>query len=69
MKKIIDILKEVIIMLFEKKFDVIEIYESGVRVTNYLRGSRKAVNKDIEMYKQKSKEYQLIGKNAMIVWA
>ena len=56
-------------MLFEKKFEVIEIYESGVRVTNYLRGSRKAVNKDIEMYKQKSKEYQLIGKNAMIVWA
>ena len=56
-------------MLFEKKFEVIEIYESGVRVTNYLRGSRKAVNKDIETYKQKSKEYQLVGKNAMIVWA
>lgn len=61
--------KEEIIMLFEKKFEVIEIYESGVRVTNYLHGSKKAINKDIEIYKNNAKEYQMVGKNAMIVWA
>lgn len=56
-------------MLFEKKFEVIEIYESGVRVTNYLHGSKKAINKDIEIYKNNAKEYQMVGKNTMIVWA
>ena len=56
-------------MLFNKKFEVVEIYESGVKVTHYLNGSKKAVNKDIEMYKNNAKEYQMVGKNAMIVWA
>ena len=56
-------------MLFEKKFEVIEIHKNGVHITNYLRGSRKEINKDIEMYKNNSKDYQMVGKNAMIVWA
>lgn len=54
--------------MFNKKFEVIEVYKSGLRVTNYLRGTKKAVNKDIEMYKANFKDYQMIGKNTMIVW-
>lgn len=56
-------------MLFDKKFEVIEVYKSGARITTYLHGSRKDVNKDIEKIKKNAKEYQLVGKNGMIVWA
>lgn len=56
-------------MLFNKNFEVVEVFESGLRVTHYLRGTKKAIEKDIEMYKESSKSYQMVGKNAMIVWA
>lgn len=56
-------------MLFEKKFEVIEIRKNSVRITHYLRGKKKQVNKDIEMMKNNSKDYQMVCKNAMIVWA
>lgn len=55
-------------MLFEKKFEVVEIFESGGRTTHYLRGSKRAVEKDIEKYKNKAKDYQMVGENGMIVW-
>lgn len=63
------ILKEENKMLFEKKFEVIEIRKNGVRITHYFYGKKKQVNKDIEMMKNNSKDYQMVGKNAMIVWA
>ena len=55
-------------MLFEMKFEVVEILESGVTITNYLKGKKKDVKKDIEAYKNQAKRYQFVGKNAMIVF-
>lgn len=55
-------------MLFNIEFKVVEIRESGVTVTHYLKGKRKDVKKDIEMFKRESKRYEMMGKNGMIVW-
>ena len=55
-------------MLLETKFKVVEIRESGVTITHYLKGSKRAVKKDIEIIKQKSKQYEMVGKDGMIVW-
>lgn len=55
-------------MLFEKKFEVVEIFPSGGTAVNYLRGKKKDVEKDIEMYKNKAKSYMIVNKNVMIVW-
>jgi hypothetical protein len=60
---------EVLTMLFETKFEVVEIFESGARVTHFLRGKRNDVKKDIQNFKRKSKDYQKIGKKGMIIWA
>ena len=55
-------------MLFEKKFKVFEIRESGAAITHYLKGRKRDVNEDIETFKQQAKRYELIDKTAMIVW-
>lgn len=55
-------------MLFEMKFEVVEIRANGVTITHYLKGKRNDVKKDIEMFKQNSKRYERVGKNGMIVW-
>lgn len=55
-------------MLFETKFEVVEIRESGARITHYLKGKRSDVKKDVEIFKKQSKDYQMIGKKGMIVW-
>ena len=55
-------------MLFEMKFKVVEIRENGVTITHYLKGKRQLVKKDVEMFKQNSKRYEMIGKNGMIMW-
>ncbi len=54
-------------MLFNKKFKVIEIH-GEVRITHHLEGSRKAVNKDVEMFKNAAKDYEFIGKKGMVIW-
>lgn len=57
-------------MLFEMTFKVVELKEgSSVVVTTYLRGSKRNVKKDIEMYKQNAKRYEMFGNEGMIVWA
>lgn len=56
-------------MLFEKKFKVVEIRESGVVLTHYLKGRKYDVNKDIEVFKKRAKRYELVGKAGMVVWA
>lgn len=56
-------------MLFEKKFKVVEVRESGATITYYLKGKRNDVKKDVETLKQKSKRYEMVGKNGMVVWA
>jgi hypothetical protein len=56
-------------MLFETKFEVVEIRENGVTIVNYLKGRKRDVKNDIEMYKKNAKKYEMVGKNGMIVWA
>ena len=56
-------------MLFEKKFKVVEIRESGAVITHYLKGHKHDVNKDVEAFKQKAKRYEVVGKDGLIVWA
>ena len=55
-------------MLFEMKFEVVEIFPSGGICVCYLRGKKKDVKKDIAMYKNKAKRYEMVGKNGMVVW-
>lgn len=55
-------------MLFEKKFEVVEIRESGATITHYLKGRKHEVKKDIDTFKQSAKRYEMVGKNGMIVW-
>ena len=55
-------------MLFNTNFEIVEIRESGARITHYLKGKRSEVKKDIEAFKNISKDYQMVGKKGMIVW-
>ena len=54
--------------MFKKRFEIVEIMESGVRITHMLYKSRKQIEKTIEWAKKHSKDYQMVGKNGMIVW-
>ena len=54
--------------MFETKFKVVEIRDGGVTMTHYLKGAKKDVKKDIETFKLKSKNYEMFGKEGMIVW-
>ena len=54
--------------MFNKKFKIVEIHDSGVVVTHYLKGKRNEVKKDIEAFKKIFKKYEMIGKDGMIVW-
>lgn len=56
-------------MLFKTKFEVVEIRENGVTIVHYLKGSKRDVEKDVAMYKNNAKKYEMVGKNGMIVWA
>lgn len=56
-------------MLFEKKFKVVEVRDSGATVTHYLKGSKRDLKKDIEMFKKTAKRYEMVGKDGMVVWA
>jgi hypothetical protein len=55
-------------MLFETKFEVLELRDNGVKITHWLKGKRKDVKKDIDMFKKNSKDYKMVGKKYMIVW-
>lgn len=56
-------------MLFKTKFVVVEVNKrSGVTITHYLNGSRKEVNESVKKFKMNSNNYQMVGKNGMIVW-
>ncbi len=56
-------------MLFEIKFKVVEVRESGAVITHYLNGRKRDVKKDVEELKQKAKRYEMVGKNGMVMWA
>lgn len=53
--------------MFSKKFKVIENREDDVIITHYLRGSRKQVKEDIEMFKNNSWKYEMF-KEGMVIW-
>lgn len=55
-------------MLFNKKFEVVEI-RGKVIITHYLNGNPKDVKKTIEMFKSESKNWIMRNRNKMIVWA
>lgn len=55
-------------MLFEKKFKVVEIRESGAVITHYFKGRKRDMKKDIETFKRKAKRYEFVGKEGLIVW-
>ena len=54
-------------MLFKTEFKIVEIRENGVIVTHFLRGTKRNVNKDIEMFKKESKRYEMFG-DGMTIW-
>ena len=54
--------------MFKHTFEVVEVHASGARITHYLRGTKKQIKKDVNMYKKHCKDYQMVGKNAMIMW-
>ena len=56
-------------MMFKMEFKVVEILANGVTVTHYLKGSKHAVETDIENFKANYRRYELFGKEGMVVWA
>lgn len=55
--------------MFNKMFKVIVVFDNGFSITKILYGKKKDVKNDIEMYKNKSERYEMMGKNGMVVWA
>lgn len=55
--------------MFKIRFKVVELRNGGVTITHYLHGKRNEVKKDIEMFKNRSSKYEMMGKDGMIVWA
>lgn len=55
--------------MFKMEFKVVEILSNGSTITHYLKGTRQAVEADIENFKARSKRYELFGKEGMVVWA
>lgn len=55
-------------MLFTKKFEIVEIRESGAIVKHFLKGDKQKIEEDINMFKRFSKKYEMVGKNGMVVW-
>jgi hypothetical protein len=54
--------------MFETKFKVVEIRDGDIIIIHYLKGAKKEVKKDIEMFKRESKKCEMFGKEGMIVW-
>jgi hypothetical protein len=55
--------------MFKMEFKVVEILSNGVTITHYLKGTRRAVERDIKNFKANSRRYELFGKEGMVVWA
>ena len=55
--------------MFKMEFKVVEILSNGATITHYLKGTRQAVEADINEYKTKARRYELFGKEGMVVWA
>lgn len=55
-------------MLFKKKFVVVEIRNSGVKITHYLSGSKQSIESTIKEFKDRANDYAMVGKDGMVVW-
>jgi hypothetical protein len=55
-------------MLFKTKFKIVEIRENGVTIVHYLKGNRRDVKTDINIFKAAAKKYEIVGKDGMVVW-
>ena len=57
-------------MLFKEKnkFTILEIRESGVRITHYVNGSKEKIDSTIEEFKNRAKDYERVGSDGMVVW-
>lgn len=55
--------------IFKKTFEITEIHSDGSQLTHHLKGSKRMIKKDIEVYQHISKNYLMVGTNGMIVWA
>ena len=56
------------IMLFKKKFVIVEIHKSGVKITHHINGSKQNIESAIEQYKKRANDYVMVGMNGMVVW-
>ena len=54
--------------MIKKSFKVVEIRESGVTITHYLRGTRRNIERAIDEFKNQAKKYEMFGKTGMMVW-
>lgn len=55
--------------MFKKNFKIEVIRtDSNATVTIYMRGTRKQIKHDVEMYKGMSSRYEMFGKNGMVMW-
>lgn len=54
--------------MFEMRFKVVEIRENGGVITHYLKGKPRDVKKDILAFKKASKQFEMFGKEGMIMW-
>ena len=57
-------------MLFNKdyKYNVVEIRDNGAVIQHYLKGKKRDIKKDIELFKKNCKTYMIVDKNSLIVW-
>ena len=55
--------------IFKKTFEISEIHEDGTKLTHVITGTKKEIRETIKMYQVISKNYLMIGKEGMIVWA
>lgn len=55
--------------MFNRKFKV-EVIRTDCNVTTtiYMKGTKKQLKKDIEMYKEMSNRYEMFGKTGMVIW-
>ena len=55
--------------MFDTSFKIIEIYPSGLKVEHFLKGKRSDVRKDVEAIKANCRNWEMVGKKVMIVFA
>lgn len=57
------------IMVFGTNFKIVVHHQSGVTNSYDLRGKRKDVRKEIELFKKNSICNMMVGRKEMVVWA